>query len=83
MPAFRSLNVIRVWSGVEAYTPDGLPVIGQSARINGLYYACGFSGAGHQLGPGVGDVIAELIDTRTTITPIEEFGVGRFDEKQG
>lgn len=82
VPALRNLNVIRVWSGVEAYTSDGLPVIGRSARVDGLYYACGFSGAGHQLGPGVGDVIAELIDTGNTSTPIEEFEIGRFSEKR-
>lgn len=80
VPGLRNLNVIRVWSGVEGYTPDGLPVIGRSARVDGLYYACGFSGAGHQLGPGVGDVIAELIDTGKTSTPIEDFGIGRFSE---
>jgi len=78
VPALGHLNVIRVWSGVEGYTPDGMPVIGRSERVSGLYYACGFSGGGHQLGPGVGDVIAELIDTGTTTVPIEEFGIGRL-----
>lgn len=83
VPALRQLNVIRVWSGVEGYTPDDMPVIGRSEREAGLYYACGFSGGGHQLGPGVGDVIAELIDTGETDIPIEDFRIGRFNAGTG
>ena len=83
VPALCELNVIRVWSGVEGYTRDGLPVIGKSNSVDGLYYACGFSGGGHQLGPGVGDVLAELIDTGSTTTPIDDFGVGRFTQNSG
>lgn len=82
VPSLGQLNVIRVWSGVEGYTPDGLPVIGQSGAVSGLYYACGFSGAGHQLGPGVGEVLAELIDTGATSTPIEEFCIDRLQALQ-
>ncbi|MEO7493829.1 MAG: sarcosine oxidase subunit beta, partial [Massilia sp.] len=35
-------------------------------------------GHGFQLGPGVGDVMAELIHTGSTSTPIEAFHIGRF-----
>lgn len=77
-PVLSTLNIIRVWSGVEGYTPDNLPVIGPSGSIADLYYAFGFSGGGHQLGPGVGDVIAEVIDTGSTSTPIDDFSIGRF-----
>jgi sarcosine oxidase subunit beta len=46
--------------------------------VAGLYYAFGFSGHGFQLGPGVGDVMAELIATGATSTPIAPFDIGRF-----
>jgi sarcosine oxidase subunit beta len=72
------LNIIRVWSGVEGYTPDNLPVMGPSQRVSGLYYAFGFSGSGFQIGPGVGEVMAELIATGATRTPIEPYRIGRF-----
>jgi sarcosine oxidase, subunit beta len=78
MPAFKRLSIIRVWSGIEGYMEDSSPVMGPSARVPGLYYAFGFSGAGFQLGPGVGDVMAELIHTGATITPIEQYHIGRF-----
>jgi sarcosine oxidase subunit beta len=78
VPSLGSVRLIRSWSGVEAYLPDDLPVIGASGRVPGLYYAFGFSGGGFQLGPGVGDVMAELIDTGTTTTPIEAYDIRRF-----
>lgn len=78
MPAFAAVNVIRVWSGVESYLPDDMPVMGPSATTPGLYYAFGFCGAGFQIGPGVGEVMAELIATGSTTTPIEPYTIARF-----
>lgn len=78
VPALAALRIIRVWSGIEGYLADDLPVMGPSVKMPGLFYAFGFCGAGFQLGPGVGDVMAELIDTGATTTPIGAFGIGRF-----
>ncbi len=78
VPALNRLNIIRVWSGIESYLPDDIPIMGPSARVDGLYYAFGFCGHGFQLGPGVGDVMAELIATGETSTPIEPFAMARF-----
>ncbi|MFB9123736.1 FAD-binding oxidoreductase [Paraburkholderia dipogonis] len=77
-PMLRKLNIIRVWSGVEGYTPDDLPIMGASGTTGGLYYAFGFCGHGFALGPGVGDTMAELIDTGTTSTPNQPFDIRRF-----
>ncbi|WP_322055277.1 NAD(P)/FAD-dependent oxidoreductase [Paraburkholderia bannensis] len=77
-PALKRLNIIRVWSGVEGYMPDDRPIMGASGTTSGLFYAFGFCGHGFQLGPGVGDTMAELIDTGTTSTPIEMFDIRRF-----
>lgn len=78
MPAFDHLHIIRVWSGIEGYMDDSRPAMGPSARVPGLFYAFGFSGEGFQLGPGVGEVMAELIATGATSTPIECYHIGRF-----
>ena len=77
-PALGKLQVLRTWSGIEGYMRDELPVMGPSGRVSGLYYAFGFCGHGFQLGPGVGDVMAELIATGTTSTPIDAFHIRRF-----
>lgn len=78
VPALNRLSIIRVWSGVESYLPDDIPIMGPSAKVSGLYYAFGFCGHGFQLGPGVGDVMAELIATGKTDTPIAPFAISRF-----
>ncbi len=78
LPGVGNLNIIRVWSGIEGYLPDSLPVMGPSGTVDGLFYAFGFCGHGFQLGPGVGDVMAELLSTGGTSTPIEPFSITRF-----
>ena len=78
LPGSEKLNIIRVWSGIESYLPDSLPIMGTSGTVDGLFYAFGFCGHGFQLGPGVGDVMAELISTGSTSTLIEPFSIRRF-----
>lgn len=78
LPALAKVSVIRTWSGCEGYLSDMLPVMGASATTPGLYHAFGFSGHGFQLGPGVGDVMAELIATGQTETPLHDFRIERF-----
>jgi sarcosine oxidase, subunit beta len=77
-PSLGRLNIIRVWSGVEGYLPDGLPVLGPSERVSGLFYAFGFSGSGFQLGPGVGETLAELIHTGSTGIRLDAYRIDRF-----
>ena len=78
VPAFENVQLIRVWSGIEGYTGDAVPVLGPSGRVPGLHYAFGFNGEGFAISPGVGEVMAELLATGRTSTPIEAFSIGRF-----
>lgn len=77
-PALRGAQVIRFWSGVEGDTPDRNPVLGPSRSTPGLIHGFGFSGAGFQIGPAVGEVLAELARDGRSTTPIEAFDIGRF-----
>mgnify|MGYP000164389128 CR=1 FL=1 len=74
----RHAQAIRFWSGTEATMPDRNPVIGPSATTPGLLHAFGFSGAGFQIAPGVGEVLAELVRDGRTSTPIDAFAITRF-----
>ncbi|WP_175883808.1 FAD-dependent oxidoreductase [Burkholderia sp. BCC0044] len=78
LPALRDALLIRTWSGVEGCTPDHNPIIGASRTTPNLLHAFGFSGGGFLLAPGVGDVLADLVTTGETATPLDAFSIGRF-----
>lgn len=78
LPALRNVAVIRQWSGCEGYMADDLPLMGASGTTPGLFHAFGFCGHGFQLGPGVGDAMAELISDGTCETPLDAFDIRRF-----
>jgi sarcosine oxidase subunit beta len=77
LPAIAKVAVIRTWSGCEGYVRDMLPVMGKSATTPGLFHAFGFCGHGFQLGPGVGDAMAELVMTGRCETPLDDFRIDR------
>lgn len=79
-PALASGHVIRCWSGTEGEMPDRNPVIGASRTTPGLFHAFGFSGAGFQIAPGVGEAMAELVVSGSSATPIDAFSITRFAE---
>lgn len=78
IPALAHASVIRVWSGIEAYLPDMIPIIGPSHSIPGLFHAFGFCGHGYQIGPGVGLCLSEWICDGHTPTPLAAFCIARF-----
>lgn len=78
LPALEKVSVIRTWSGCEGYLADMLPVMGASGTTPGLFHAFGFCGHGFQLGPGVGETMAELIATGATEIPLHDFRIERF-----
>jgi sarcosine oxidase, subunit beta len=77
-PALRHAHAIRFWTGTEGEMADRNPVIGFSGTTPGLIHAFGFSGAGFQIAPGVGEVLAELIREGRSSTPIDAFSINRF-----
>ncbi len=48
-------------AGLRPGTPDGLPVIGPSSRLPGLFYATGHYRSGVQLAPITADRVADLV----------------------
>ena len=59
-PPLGDRKVAQSWAGLEAFTPDEIPVLGPVPGIDGLLVATGFSGHGFALAPAVGDVLARL-----------------------
>lgn len=76
-PILSGGTVARCWSGIEGFTPDGLPFI-DFGRERGVVHAAGFSAHGFQLGPAVGVVLADLITSGSTSIPLASFALDRF-----
>lgn len=80
-PIMRTASVNRMWSGLEAYMPDNLPVIGESVRSENAFHAFGFSAHGFQMGPIIGKVMADLVLTGKSGFDLSAFRIDRFERK--
>ena len=70
-------RIIRCWSGIEGYMPDDLPVIGRGSQP-GLLHGFGFSAHGFQLGPAVGEALADLVMGQQPRISLAPFSPNRF-----
>ncbi len=59
------LNVKETWAGLRPVTPDGVPIIGFSPKHKNLILATGHAMLGLSLGPGTGQVVADLANGKT------------------
>ncbi len=78
VPRLKHVALLRAWAGVEGEMPDKIPVLGWSRTRPGLIHAFGFSQHGFQLGPAIGAIVADLVTTGATATPIAPFAIDRF-----
>lgn len=76
-PVLQGAQIVRVWSGIEGFTADRLPVIGHGSQP-GVFHAFGFSGHGFQLGPAVGALIADVLVAGTSSIPFAAFSPERL-----
>ncbi|MGC9795990.1 FAD-binding oxidoreductase [Fervidobacterium riparium] len=79
-PFLKNVRLIRHWSGMYNMSPDAQPIIGESEKVKGYYYAVGYSGHGFMVAPAVGEALAELIVFGKTLhTDISYLGLKRFE----
>ncbi len=78
VPGLAGSLVIRTWAGIDGEVPDRIPVIGFSATTPNLVHAFGFSGHGFQLGPIVGEIVAELVTQGRSRSELAPFAIERF-----
>lgn len=81
-PIVAHARIVRTWCGIEARTPDELPVLGESTAARGLFHSFGYSGHGFQLAPAAGLAMAELMLRGQTNLPVAAFAPGRFAARQ-
>ncbi|WP_170546888.1 NAD(P)/FAD-dependent oxidoreductase [Ruegeria arenilitoris] len=80
-PIMRKASINRMWAGLEAYMPDNLPVIGPAVNAPRAFHAFGFSAHGFQMGPVVGQVLADLVIGGQSRFNLSPFRIDRFDRK--
>lgn len=72
------LDIKETWAGLRPVTPDGMPIIGKSPLHSNLTVASGHAMLGLSLGPGTGQVVAELVSGKETIFDLKPFQLERF-----
>ncbi|MFL6284707.1 MAG: glycine oxidase ThiO [Pyrinomonadaceae bacterium] len=65
-PALAALTPSDSWAGLRPRAWDGLPVIGESEEVRGLFYATGYYRNGILLAPASGRIVADLVSRGTT-----------------
>jgi D-amino-acid dehydrogenase len=72
------LDIKETWAGLRPTTPDGMPIIGRSPRYQNLILATGHAMLGLSLGPGTGQLVAELVTGRKPAFDLSPLRAGRF-----
>jgi len=60
-PRLANLKVRRTWRGQYPMTPDGFPIIDE-AKVPGFFNVVGMCGQGFMLGPGIGELVARMVN---------------------
>ena len=83
IPSLKGISIIRSFSGLRPYTPDGLPIIGKVPQIEGFYMAAGHEGDGIALSAITGKIICDLITQNNISTDIDinKLSLKRFEEE--
>ncbi len=60
-PRLRNLRIRRTWRGLYPMTPDGFPIVSFTKEYKNLLLTVGMCGQGFMLGPGLGEILSEII----------------------
>ncbi|MCA8928305.1 MAG: FAD-binding oxidoreductase [Alphaproteobacteria bacterium] len=77
-PDLAGTRLAEAWAGMIDVTPDAVPYIAEDHRLPGLFVATGLSGHGFGIGPGVGRVLADLVQGRPSGHDLTRFRTARF-----
>jgi glycine oxidase len=78
VPSLGTARFAAAWAGLRPLTPDHEPILGPD-RAGGLLWAAGHLGMGILSAPATADLVADLIDGRPTVIPLDRFSPDRFE----
>lgn len=80
LPRLRNLKIRRTWRGRYPNTPDGSPIVGAVRGLQGYVNAIGMGGQGLMFGPGLSEILARLVNDKSSKQDkeiLEEFSLYR------
>lgn len=80
IPQLAEIEFEETWAGMIDATPDVVPVMDEIPSCPGLFLATGFSGHGFGIGPGAGQVMADLVTGKDTGLDLSRFRFSRFSD---
>lgn len=81
-PVLESARYERLLNAPESFTPDNLPIVGETPEVAGLFVGAGMNSQGILLGPGVGRALAEWIVNDGPTMDTADLAPGRFGAAQ-
>lgn len=78
IPVFANAKIAQSWAGFIDGTPDAIPVISPVDALPGFFIATGFSGHGFGIGPGAGQLMADLVAGDAPLVDPSPFSFARF-----
>jgi D-amino-acid dehydrogenase len=71
-------SIDKIWHGLRPVTPDGLPYIGRTKKIENVVIAGGHAMVGVSMAPGTGKLVTEIIERKKTTVDMHAFSIERF-----
>lgn len=71
-------RVTEVWRGIRPCTPDGLPILGRSERLDNVVFATGHGMKGLHLAPETGRVLSQVLVGEEPTRDLTPFSPDRF-----
>ena len=78
LPNMDDLDVIEIWRGYRPLSPDGLPIIGRSQKIDNLIFATGHGMLGITQGPITGKLVTQIVMNEDPDLDLIPFRAERF-----
>ena len=79
VPALERAGIRHFMNGPESFTPDTLPLLGESPFLDGFFVAAGFSSTGMMSSAGAGRVMAQWIAAGEAPMDLWDMDIARFD----
>lgn len=78
VPQLANVDFVESWAGMIETSPDVLPIIDELDSDPGFFVVTGLSGHGFGIGPGIGRVVADLMQGKPVGHDLTPFRLSRF-----